>query len=114
MRLVDAVVEDPGTSAGRFDRLAIAAFTTSMNGGLMPQARQGGIGVFSFAAEGSKFEGIGFEKEHMGQIHVALVGIFGVREEKDLLDTPESVAVSPLGVPRDVRCEDENCLAAFG
>ena len=80
----------------------------------MPQARQGGIGVFSFAVEGSKFEGTGFEKEHMGQIHVALVGIFGVGEEKDLLDMPESMTISPLGVPSDVRCDAENCLAAFG
>ena len=114
MRLVDVTVEDPGTSAGRFDRLAIAAFTTRMNGGLMPQAKHGGIGVCSFAADGSKFEGTGFEKEQMGQIHVALVGIFGVGEEKDLLGMPDSVAVSPLGVPRDVLCEDENCFAAFG
>ena len=80
----------------------------------MPQARQGGMGVFSFAAEGSKFDGTGFEKEHMGQIHVALVGIFGVGEEKDLLDIAESAAVSLLEVPRDVRCVDENCFAAFG
>ena len=80
----------------------------------MPQAKQGGIGVFSFAAEGSKFDGTGFEKEQMGQIHVALVGIFGVGEETDLLDMPESVAVSPVVVPNDVRCDDENCLAAFG
>jgi len=80
----------------------------------MPQARQGGMGVFSFAAEGSKFDGTGFEKEHMGQIHVALEGIFGVGEETDLLDMPASVAISPVVVPRDVRCAEENCLAAFG
>ena len=114
MMLVDVAVVDPATSAGRFDILAMAAFTTRMKGGLMPQARQGGIGVFSFAAEGSKFDGTGFEKEHMGQIHVALVGIFGVGEEKDLLDMPESVVTSPVAVPAEVRCKDESCLAAFG
>lgn len=51
---------------------AIAAFTTCTNGGLIPQARHGGNGVFAFARLGSKFDGTGFEKEQMGQIQVAL------------------------------------------
>lgn len=37
----------------------------------MPQARHGGMGVRE-ARAGSKFEGTGFEKEHMGHTQVAL------------------------------------------
>jgi hypothetical protein len=59
----------PGT--GLFDMPAIAAFTTCTIGGLMPHARHGGMGVRD-AIAGSKFEGTGFEKEHIGQTHVAL------------------------------------------
>lgn len=44
----------------------MAAFTTCIVGGLMPQARHGGIGVRD-ASAGSKFDGTGFEKEQMGQ-----------------------------------------------
>jgi hypothetical protein len=43
----------------------------------MPHARHGGNGVFAFASAGSKFEGTGFEKEHMGHIHVAVVAGWG-------------------------------------
>lgn len=37
----------------------------------MPHARHGGNGVFAFATLGSKFDGTGFENEHIGQIQVA-------------------------------------------
>lgn len=39
----------------------------------MPHARHGGIGVRE-ATAGSKLDGTGFEKEQMGQTHVALAG----------------------------------------
>jgi len=51
---------------------AMAALTTCTNGGFIPQARQGGSGVFALAILGSKFDGTGFENEQIGQIHVAL------------------------------------------
>lgn len=60
-----------GPGAGLFDMPAIAAFTTCTVGGLIPQARHGGIGVRD-ASAGSKFEGTGFEKEHIGHTQVAL------------------------------------------
>lgn len=62
-----------GPGAGLFDIAAIAALTTCTVGGLMPHARHGGIGVRE-ARAGSKLEGTGFEKEHMGHTHVALGG----------------------------------------
>jgi len=40
----------------------------------MPQARQGGSGVWAFAVEGSKLDGTGFEKLQMVQTHVAVLG----------------------------------------
>lgn len=58
---------------GRFPALDIAALRTRANGGLIPHAKHGGIGVFVLDAAGSKFEGTGFEKEQIGQIHVALL-----------------------------------------
>lgn len=60
-----------GGGGGLFDMPAIAAFTTCTVGGLIPQARHGGIGVRD-ANAGSKLEGTGFEKEHMGHTQVAL------------------------------------------
>lgn len=39
----------------------------------MPHARHGASEVCSFAVAGSKFEATGFEKEQMGQIHVAFL-----------------------------------------
>lgn len=64
-------VEDNGT--GRLPALDIAALRTCENGGLMPHARHGGRGAFVLDVTGSKFDGTGFEKEQIGQIHVALV-----------------------------------------
>ena len=60
------------TGPGRFEMAAIAAFTTCIVGGLMPQARHGGIGVRD-ASAGSKLEGTGFEKEQIGHIQDALI-----------------------------------------
>ena len=39
----------------------------------MPHAKQGGTGKEALAAVGSKFDGMGFEKEHIGQTQVAAV-----------------------------------------
>lgn len=39
----------------------------------MPQARHGGRGVCALAVVGSKLEGTGLEKVHIGQIHVAVL-----------------------------------------
>jgi hypothetical protein len=39
----------------------------------MPHAKQGANGVRSSAVYGSKFDGTGFEKEHIGQIQVAVL-----------------------------------------
>jgi hypothetical protein len=60
------------TGPGRFEMAAIAAFTTCIVGGLMPQARHGGIGVRD-ASAGSKLEGTGFEKEQIGHTQDALI-----------------------------------------
>ena len=60
-----------GPGGGLFDMPAIAAFTTCTVGGLMPQARHGGMGVRE-ASAGSKFDGTGLEKEQIGHTHVAL------------------------------------------
>ncbi len=50
----------------------MAAFSTSVQEGLIPQARHGAIGVSALAVLGSKFAGSGLEKEHIGQTHVAV------------------------------------------
>lgn len=46
------------------------------SGGFIPQAKHGANGLCALAVAGSKFEGTGFEKEQIGQIHVAeLAGV---------------------------------------
>lgn len=62
-----------GPGAGLFEIAAMAALTTCTVGGLIPHARHGGMGVRE-ASAGSKLDGTGFEKEHMGHTHVALAG----------------------------------------
>ena len=62
-----------GAGDGRLAMAAMAALTTCTAGGLMPHARQGGIGVRE-ARAGSKLDGTGFEKEQMGHTQVALAG----------------------------------------
>jgi hypothetical protein len=61
-----------GGAGALFEIAAMAAFTTCMVGGLIPQARHGGIGVRD-ASAGSKFDGTGFEKEHMGHTQDAVI-----------------------------------------
>ena len=53
--------------------LDIAAFSTKDSAGLIPQAKQGGKGVWAFAVVGSKLDGTGFGKLHMLQTQVAAV-----------------------------------------
>lgn len=94
--------------------LVIAALTTCTKGGAIPQARHGGMSVCSFAAVGSKFEGIGFENEHIGHIHVAFAGITGACLYPLLTLpwlTPGPAEPGRLAVCRDDR---DRCFAAFG
>src|ERR1700742_4587241 len=64
---------DSGLAVGiRLAFALTAAFSTTENGGLMPQAKHGGSGNASVAIVGSKFEGTGLEKEQMGQTQVPL------------------------------------------
>lgn len=66
-----------GRGGSRLAAALIAAFRTVVKGGLIPHARHGGKWVVAFAVAGSKFEGTGFEKEQMGQIHVEFTGVEG-------------------------------------
>lgn len=64
---------------GRLAMAAREAFTRTVKGGFMPHVEHAGRGVLSLAVLGSKVEGAGFEKPHIGQIHVALLTTgFGV------------------------------------
>lgn len=101
------------TSLGVSVRLAAkAALTRVTNGGVMPQVPHGASGVPSLAVAGSKFGGTGFEKEQIGQIHVALIAAgFGVRDSGlGLADTGAEMPSEWGGA----RCSCRNCLAAFG
>jgi hypothetical protein len=51
----------------------MAAFSTWVNVGFMPHARQGGRGVWTFAVAGSKLDGTGFENVQIVQTHVAVL-----------------------------------------
>lgn len=64
---------DGGVDDGRLAMAAMVALTTCTVGGLMPHAKQGGMGVRE-ARAGSKLDGTGFEKEQMGHTQVALAG----------------------------------------
>jgi hypothetical protein len=97
-----------GPGAGLFDMPAIAAFTTCTVGGLIPQARHGGIGVRD-ASAGSKFDGTGFENEHIGHTHVALC--CGAGAGLPCLGGVEVVGLpgaAGTGVPREI------CFKGFG
>lgn len=60
-----------GFTAGRVPAAAfIAALSICEKDGLIPHARQGGKGVLLLAVVGSKLDGTGLEKEHMGHIQV--------------------------------------------
>jgi hypothetical protein len=51
----------------------MAAFRIWARVGLMPQAKQGGNGVWALAVEGSKFDGTGLGKLQMVQTQVAVL-----------------------------------------
>lgn len=55
----------------RLATLDMAAFSTSVKAGLIPQAKQGGNGVCAVAVVGSKLEGTGLGKLQILQTHVA-------------------------------------------
>jgi hypothetical protein len=63
------------------DAAAIAALRTTVNGGLIPQAKHGGSAVEALAVAGSKFDGTGLLKEQIGQIQVPLEGLGATRAE---------------------------------
>lgn len=62
-----------GKEGSRLAAALIAAFNIVVKGGLIPHARHGGRLVAVVAVAGSKLEGTGFEKVHIGQIQVALI-----------------------------------------
>lgn len=63
-----------GKGESRLVAALMAAFSTVVNGGLIPHARQGGKCVAALAVAGSKLDGTGLENEQIGQIQVALTG----------------------------------------
>lgn len=93
----------------------IVAFTTCTSGGLIPHAKHGGNGVRAFAVAGSKFEGTGFEKEHIGQTQVAFAAGAGagdgVTERSGLpclsgvVDNGLCTVLLDVGGPRESRLE---------
>jgi hypothetical protein len=66
-----------GRGESRVVAALIAAFSTVVNGGFIPHARQGGKCVAALAVAGSKLEGTGLENVHMGQTQVAFIGLKG-------------------------------------
>lgn len=85
----------------------------------MPQARHGGRSVREFAVAGSKFEGMGLEKEQMGQTQVALGAIAGeCTIVLEGLSCRAGVAVpeceDPYGLAPVPRIDNEACLLGFG
>lgn len=111
---------DGETAAGvRCVALDMAAFRTWAKGGLIPQAKQGAKGVCTLAVVGSKFEGTGFEKEHIGQIHVPVVMGAGAALGNRKGESPRAIglAVALLeGVlrPDRLRFCTEDRLDGFG
>jgi len=95
-----------GPGAGLLDMAAIAALTTWTVGGLIPQARHGGIGVRE-ASAGSKLEGTGLEKEHIGQTQVALGGR-GAGAGLPCRGGVDAVLCGGADTPRD------SCFKGFG
>lgn len=67
--------------AWRLVALLMDAFRTWVNAGLMPQAKHGGRGVWTFAVVGSKLDGTGFGKLQMVQTQVADVACTGAADE---------------------------------
>lgn len=90
-----------GPGAGLLEMAAIAALTTCTVGGLIPQARHGGIGVRE-ASAGSKLDGTGLEKEQIGQTQDAVIdgagaGLF----RRSGLDDEGLWAATGVDRPRD-------------
>lgn len=83
----------------------MAALTTCTRGGFIPQARHGGNGVRALAVAGSKLDGTGFEKEQIGQTHVALTDAAGAGAGLPRLS---GVMAALLVAPRD------SCFAGLG
>lgn len=108
------IVEGP-----RLEIAAMAAFKTTANGGLIPQARHGGRGVEALALPGSKVGGTGLEKEQIGHIQVAFDG--GVLEIRDrwngllVLETGDEEELS-AEVVLVSKCRNDacTCLTGFG
>jgi hypothetical protein len=77
--------------------LDMAAFSTRDNAGGIPQARQGGKGVWAFAAVGSKLDGTGFGKLQILQTQVAAVAgavaAGGARKDEGVLGRGVPVAL---------------------
>ena len=74
----------------------------------MPQAKQGGNGVRAFAVAGSKFDGTGFENEHIGHTHVALMDGAAAGAGLARLSGVESALAIAEEAPL------ESCLDGFG
>jgi hypothetical protein len=86
----------------------IAALTTCTVGGLIPHARQGGMGVRD-ASAGSKLDGTGFEKEQIGHTQVALAGGVGAGLLcRGGVDDGAPWGFEGTDAPRD------NCFRGFG
>lgn len=86
---------------------------------MIPHAKHGARGVLSSAERGSKFDGTGFEKEHIGQIQVAVLVGEGsaVGKRNGLSVRDRGVAVAFLdGILRlaTVRFWVEDRLEGFG
>lgn len=71
-----------------------------MVGGLIPQARHGGIGVRD-ASAGSKLDGTGLENEHMGHTHDALMDGAGAGLLRRSGDPDEELGAVGADRPRD-------------
>jgi len=104
---------------GLFVTLEIAALRTRASGGFIPQAKHGANGVCALAVAGSKLEGTGFEKEHIGHIQVAVLAgggsVVGTRNGLSVRDNGEEVALLD-GLPRldTARLCTDDRLDGFG
>lgn len=103
----------------RLVALDMAAFSTWVKVGLIPQARHGGSGVCTFAVAGSKLDGTGFENVQIVQTHVAVLGggfstggaLKGLSERWRGEDVPFRDGADPT--PGERAC-NEDLLGGFG
>lgn len=89
--------------------LAIAAFNTWGNDGLIPQLKQGGRDICELAVAGSKLLGTGLAKEQITQTHVALFGL-GVLDPE--LKRIEGLAFRYMGEALELL--EGDCAADWG